>query len=141
MLETVPHLQVGLGAALRGEAVGRDVMLPQCRAKHSSSHEDPRLQEVLLFSCSSFFSLALKETKSSESTSQFCIYLCSEPSHGSSTFTLTHGQKGRFQQLWPPLPRQLQLLASWYKTPWEIFHSSACPGCHTCIPRMAAGTC
>lgn len=44
------------------------------------------------------------------------LHLCSEPSHGSGTSTLTHGREGRFQQLWSPLPRQLQLLASRPKT-------------------------
>lgn len=55
------------------------------------------------------------------------LHLCSEPSHGSSTSTLTHGREGRFQQLWSPLPRQLQLLASRPKTLWETFPRLSLP--------------
>lgn len=49
---------------------------------------------------------ALKEMKSSESKLP-ALHLRSEPSHDCSTSTLTHGRKGRFEQLWLPLPRQL----------------------------------
>lgn len=55
------------------------------------------------------------------------LHLCSEPSHGSGTSTLTHGREGRFQQLWSPLPRQLELLASRPKTLWETFPRLSLP--------------